>query len=51
MIKYTAKFRGISSRLDWSKDAQMAQYRRGLKDKIKDERSSHPTRVPVTLSP
>ena len=36
-MEYTAKFRGISSRLEWSEDAQMAQYRRGLKEEIKDE--------------
>ena len=35
--EYTAKFRGISARLDWSEKPQMAQYRKGLKDEIKDE--------------
>ena len=35
--EYTAKFRGIAVRLSWSKSAQMAQYRRGLKEEIKDE--------------
>ena len=35
--EYTAKFRGIAVGLAWSEAAQMAQYRRGLKEEIKDE--------------
>ena len=37
VIKYIAKFQGIAARLEQLEDAQIAQYRRGLKEDIKDK--------------
>ena len=35
--EYTAKFRQISSKLEWADEPLMAQYYEGLKDDVKDE--------------